>query len=47
MMLAKVACLWALALVKNLNSIGVRDGVGGQEQYWLLHYQKSDFRHNE
>ena len=28
---------------KNLNSIGVRDGVGGQGQYWLFHYQKSDF----
>ena len=53
--------------LKNLNSIGVRDGVGGQGQYrvgrgsigwagavlgrqgqyWLFHYQKSDFRHFE
>ena len=32
---------------ENLISIGVRDSVGGQGQYWLFHYQKSDFRHFE
>ena len=60
-------CMPLDVLKKNLNSIGVRDGVGGQGQYrvgrgsigwagavlgrqgqyWLFHYQKSDFRHFE
>ena len=30
---------------KNLKSIEGRDEMGGQGQYWLFHYQKSDFRH--
>ena len=31
----------------NLKSIGGHDEMGGQGQYWLYHYQKSDFRHFE